>query len=105
MQLLRPGGGHGPLREAAASCWARRGLPTEAEAVICGPGSKALLFGRTAGIGGGSPVARPSCRYAAQAALSAGRHAALSSADPCSLPWIAASLARLEEVLADLTGR
>jgi aspartate aminotransferase len=33
------------------------------------------------------------------------RHAALSSADPCSLPWIAASLARLEEVLADLTGR
>ncbi len=32
------------------------------------------------------------------------RHAALDSADPCSLPWIAASLARLEEVLADLTG-
>jgi aspartate aminotransferase len=32
------------------------------------------------------------------------RHAALNSADPCSLPWIAAPLARLEEVLADLTG-
>ena len=32
------------------------------------------------------------------------RHAALNSADPCSLPWIAGSLARLEEVLADLTG-
>jgi len=32
------------------------------------------------------------------------RHAALNAADPCSLPWIAASLARLEEVLADLTG-
>jgi len=32
------------------------------------------------------------------------RLAALNSADPCSLPWIAASLARLEEVLADLTG-
>ena len=32
------------------------------------------------------------------------RMAALNSADPCSLPWIAASLARLEEVLADLTG-
>jgi aspartate aminotransferase len=32
------------------------------------------------------------------------RDAALNSADPCSLPWIAASLARLEEVLADLTG-
>jgi aspartate aminotransferase len=32
------------------------------------------------------------------------RHAALNSPDPCSLPWIAASLDRLEEVLADLTG-
>ena len=32
------------------------------------------------------------------------RTAALNAADPCSLPWIAASLARLEEVLADLTG-
>jgi len=32
------------------------------------------------------------------------RTAALNSADPCSLPWIAASLDRLEEVLADLTG-
>ena len=32
------------------------------------------------------------------------RHAALNSADPCALPWIAGSLARLEEVLADLTG-
>jgi aspartate aminotransferase len=32
------------------------------------------------------------------------RHAALDSADPCALPWIAASLDRLEEVLAGLTG-
>jgi aspartate aminotransferase len=32
------------------------------------------------------------------------RHAALNSADPCALPWIAASLDRLAEVLADLTG-
>jgi aspartate aminotransferase len=32
------------------------------------------------------------------------RTAALNSADPCSLPWIAASLDRLEEVLADVTG-
>jgi aspartate aminotransferase len=31
------------------------------------------------------------------------RTAALNSADPCALPWIAASLSRLEEVLADLT--
>jgi aspartate aminotransferase len=32
------------------------------------------------------------------------RHAALNSADPCALPWIAASLDRLAEVLAHLTG-
>jgi aspartate aminotransferase len=32
------------------------------------------------------------------------RTAALNSPDPCALPWVAASLARLEEVLADLTG-
>jgi aspartate aminotransferase len=32
------------------------------------------------------------------------RHAALNSADPCSLPWIAASLDRLEEVLGDMVG-
>jgi aspartate aminotransferase len=32
------------------------------------------------------------------------RHVALNSSDPCSLPWIAGSLARLEEVLADVTG-
>ena len=32
------------------------------------------------------------------------RHAALNSPNPCSLPWIAAALDRLEEVLADLTG-
>jgi aspartate aminotransferase len=66
-----PVAGHGPLREAAASYWARRGLPTEAEVVICGPGSKALLFGLTAAIGGDVAVTRPSwVSYAAQAALS-----------------------------------
>ena len=32
-----PVAGHVALREAAACYWARRGLPTEAEAVICGP--------------------------------------------------------------------
>jgi aspartate aminotransferase len=32
------------------------------------------------------------------------RDAALDSAEPCALPWIAASLDRLSEVLADLTG-
>ena len=32
------------------------------------------------------------------------RDVALTAADPCSLPWIAAALGRLEEVLTDLTG-
>ena len=68
-----PVAGHPALREAAASYWARRDLPTDAEAVICGPGSKALLFGLTAAIGGDVAVTRPSwVSYAAQASL-AGR--------------------------------
>ncbi len=68
-----PVAGHVALREAAASYWGRRGLPTDAEAVICGPGSKALLFGLTAAIGGDVAVTRPSwVSYAAQASL-AGR--------------------------------
>src|SRR5689334_7768960 len=69
-----PVAGHAPLREAVAGYWARRGLPTDADAVVCGPGSKALLFGLIAAIGGpGARVAvtRPSwVSYAAQAALS-----------------------------------
>ena len=70
-----PVAGHAALREAAACYWARRGLPTDAEAVICGPGSKALLFGLTAAIGGDVAVTRPSwVSYAAQASL-AGRAA------------------------------
>ena len=32
------------------------------------------------------------------------REAALGAAEPLKLPWIAANLARLDEVLADLTG-
>jgi aspartate aminotransferase len=65
-----PVAGQAPLREAAASYWARRGLPTDAAAVICGPGSKALLFGLMAAIGGDVAVTRPSwVSYAAQAAL------------------------------------
>ena len=70
-----PVAGHAALREAAACYWARRGLPTDAEAVICGPGSKALLFGLMAAIGGDVAVTRPSwVSYAAQASL-AGRAA------------------------------
>ncbi len=65
-----PVAGHAALREAAACYWARRGLPTDAGAVICGPGSKALLFGLMAAIGGDVAVTRPSwVSYAAQASL------------------------------------
>ena len=53
-----PVAGHAPLREAAAGYWARRGLPTEAEAVICGPGSKALLFGLMAAHRRSRPASR-----------------------------------------------
>jgi aspartate aminotransferase len=73
-------GGYGPvagtaeLREAAAGYWARRGLPTSAADVVCGPGSKALLFALLLSLGddGAADVAvpRPSwVSYAAQAAL------------------------------------
>jgi aspartate aminotransferase len=65
-----PVAGHARLREAAASYWARRGLPTDADLVVCGPGSKALLFGLLAAIGGDVAVTRPSwVSYAAQAPL------------------------------------
>ena len=65
-----PVAGRAPLREAAASYWARRGLPTDADAIVAGPGSKALLFGLMAAIGGGVAVCRPSwISYAAQASL------------------------------------
>jgi aspartate aminotransferase len=66
-----PVAGHAPLRAAAAGYWTRRGLPTDADAVVCGPGSKALLFGLMAAIDGDVAVTRPSwVSYAAQAALS-----------------------------------
>jgi aspartate aminotransferase len=70
-----PVAGHVALREAAAWYWARRDLPTDPDAVVCGPGSKALLFGLIAAIGGDVAVTRPSwVSYAAQASL-AGREA------------------------------
>jgi aspartate aminotransferase len=66
-----PVAGHAALREATACYWARRGLPTSADSVVCGPGSKALLFGLMSAIGGDVAVSRPSwVSYAAQAALS-----------------------------------
>ncbi len=70
-----PVAGRTVLREAAAGYWGRRGLPTDPDAVVCGPGSKALLFGLMAAIGGDVAVTRPSwVSYAAQASL-AGRSA------------------------------
>lgn len=70
-----PVAGHLVLREAAAWYWTRRDLPTDPDAVVCGPGSKALLFGLMAAIGGDVAVTRPSwVSYAAQATL-AGREA------------------------------
>jgi aspartate aminotransferase len=69
-----PVAGHPVLREAAAGYWTRRGLPTGAETVVCGPGSKALLFGLITAIGGDVAVTRPSwVSYAAQAVLSGRR--------------------------------
>ncbi|TNY35074.1 pyridoxal phosphate-dependent aminotransferase [Thermomonospora catenispora] len=68
--------GYGPvagspeLRAAAAGYWTRRGLPTDPELVVAGPGSKALLFGLLLIIGGEVAVPQPSwVSYAAQAAL------------------------------------
>jgi aspartate aminotransferase len=70
-----PVAGHAALRESAAWYWARRGLPTDPGTVVAGPGSKALLFGLIAAIGGDIAVTRPSwVSYGAQASL-AGRTA------------------------------
>jgi aspartate/methionine/tyrosine aminotransferase len=65
-----PVAGQAALREAAAGYWERRGLATAPEAIVCGPGSKALLFGLMLAIGGDVVVPRPSwVSYAAQASL------------------------------------
>ncbi|GIH26942.1 aminopeptidase [Acrocarpospora phusangensis] len=62
------------LREAAAGYWTRRDLPTDPDLVVCGPGSKALLFGLLLTIGKDGPadivLPRPSwVSYAAQAEI------------------------------------
>jgi aspartate/methionine/tyrosine aminotransferase len=65
-----PVAGQESLREAAAGYWARRGLPTGPGQVVCGPGSKPLLFALLLAIGGNVALPRPSwVSYAAQAAL------------------------------------
>jgi len=88
-----PVAGSMALRTAAASYWNRRDLPTEPDAVVCGPGSKALLYALVAAIGGDIAVTRPSwVSYAAQASL-AGASAHLVPAAAGGVPD-AAALAR-----------
>jgi aspartate aminotransferase len=66
-----PVAGSAELRTAAAGYWARRGLPTDPSEVVCGPGSKALLYGLLLSLQAGDvAIPRPSwVSYAAQASL------------------------------------
>jgi aspartate aminotransferase len=65
-----PVAGHPALRAAAAGYWQRRGLPTKPTSVICGPGSKTLLYALVLAIGGDVAIPRPSwVSYAAHARL------------------------------------
>ncbi len=62
------------LRAAAAGYWSRRGLPTSAESVVAGPGSKALLFGLVLALGTDVAVAQPSwVSYATQMGMTGAR--------------------------------
>jgi aspartate aminotransferase len=62
------------LREAAVGYWDRRGLPTDPADIVCGPGSKPLVYGLLLALGTDVAVARPSwVSYAAQAAMTGGR--------------------------------
>ncbi|WP_157433280.1 pyridoxal phosphate-dependent aminotransferase [Actinomadura rifamycini] len=68
-----PVAGSEELRAAAAGYWTRRGVPTVPDAVVCGPGSKPLLYALLASIGGDVVVPAPSwVSYAAQASLLGG---------------------------------
>lgn len=69
-------GGYGPvagipaLLESAAGYWTRRGVPTHADQVVSGPGSKPLLYAVLQALGGPVALPRPSwVSYAAQNAL------------------------------------
>jgi aspartate aminotransferase len=69
-----PVAGCAALRAAAAGYWQRRGLPTSPNSVVCGPGSKPLLFGLLLATGADVAVPRPSwVSYAAQAGLAGSR--------------------------------
>jgi aspartate aminotransferase len=65
-----PVAGSAELRHASAGYWDRRGLATDPGFVVCGPGSKPLLFALLLAIGGDVVVPRPSwVSYAAQSRL------------------------------------
>jgi aspartate aminotransferase len=65
-----PVAGSPALRTAVAGYWGRRALDTDPGLVVCGPGSKPLLFGLLLAIGGDVVVPTPSwVSYAAQARL------------------------------------
>ncbi|MFI1993761.1 pyridoxal phosphate-dependent aminotransferase [Actinoplanes sp. NPDC020271] len=65
-----PVAGSTELREAAAGYWGRRGLDTDPADVVCGPGSKPLLFALLLAVGGDVVVPVPSwVSYAAHARL------------------------------------
>lgn len=65
-----PVAGSAELREAAAGYWGRRGLDTDPADVVCGPGSKPLLFALLAAVAGDVVVPVPSwVSYVAHARL------------------------------------
>lgn len=65
-----PPAGTRELRAAAAGYWSRRGLPTDSDSVVIGPGSKALLLALVAAIPGDVVVSSPSwVSYEPQARL------------------------------------
>lgn len=66
----RPSAGGAGVREAAAGYWSRRRLPTQADDIVVGPGSKAVIFATLAGLEGAVILPRPSwVSYAPQANL------------------------------------
>lgn len=115
-----PVAGDPALREAAAGYWNRRGLPTEASQVVCGPGSKALLYASLLAVsmpdGASADVLlpRPSwVSYAQQAALLGGAPVFVPTrpgeggvADPAEIAGAARSAAAMVLTLPDNpTGR
>lgn len=62
------------VRAAAAGYWTRRGLPTDPDLVVAGPGSKSLLFALMLTIGGDIVVPVPGwVSYGAQVRLAGGQ--------------------------------